>query len=982
MDDSHRPRVAATDGTQGSASLRPIILAPGFQHYAWGDPAFIPQLFGLPVSGRPYAEAWFGAHPALPSLADVEGRKVSLDQLLAETPTSILGAEVAARFAGLPFLFKVLAAADPLSIQVHPSLVRAVSGFRRENAAGLAIQDPKRNYRDPSAKPELFVALTQFQALCGFRTVDEIAAGIEGVPELSALLPGWRQGSNPLRSLLSAYFDLSDAQVCPALARWVRRLADSEPLPDSAEAWIVKADRIFAVDGQSDRGLFFFLLLNLITLEPGQGLFLSPGTPHAYLRGAGVEVMANSDNVLRAGLTKKHADPRELMSNLRFESQNPRVLGPTAEDSTNIMYTTPADAFELHRIDVGSTTTAEHTASGPELLFFLGDTQGSSVEVVCSSTAVSLPSAGCCLIPHGACYRLRATGTGHVLRVSVPAPTPLKEFRGRPVRPLAFGTSGLRGLITDITDLEAYVNTRGFLDYLATVGEARPGTEVAVAGDLRPSTDGPERSILRAVVRAVSDAGCLAVYCGRVPTPAVTAHGLSQNSPSIMVTGSHIPFDRNGIKFNRSKGEVLKDDEAPILRAVEVARRAEYDRPSDESLFADDGMFRSPAPPLPTVAGEARDRYVRRYLEFFPLQALAGMRIAVYEHSAVGAAALVEILRGLGAEVFPFGRSAEFVAIDTEDISEARLREMQVLVDKARAQFGVLHAVLSTDGDSDRPLLLEIADDGRVKFFTGDRLGIVTADYLGADALAVPVTATDAIDRHFENRNVQCVRTRVGSPYVIAAAAQMRGRSCVGWEANGGFFTFSEIERNGRRLSPLPTRDAMLPLLAALHTACERRLCLGEVFALLPARHGAAGLIDGVPADKSRALLAAIAPPAPGMAAAIFGRSRPRIVDASGVEGEASGDVAQRLESLRNWMGSHFGVSRGFGAITRIELLDGMRALFDNHDVVHIRPSGNAPQLRVYALADSEDRARAIVAMSIREPDGVLHALLAALPRT
>jgi phosphomannomutase len=957
--------------------LRPIVLAPGFQNYAWGDPAFIPELFGVPVTGRPYAEAWFGAHPALPSVADVGGRKVPLDQVLAESSIAILGPEVAKRFSGLPFLFKVLAAAHPLSIQVHPSTAQAVSGYERENAAGIPLEAANRNYRDPNAKPELLVALKRLQVLCGFRPVDEIAARLDGVPELSAFIPGWQRASNPLRSLLAAYFDLSDDQIQPVLARWVRRLAESHPQPDSVEAWIVEADRIFSVDGQSDRGLFFFLLLNLITLEPGQGVFLSAGTPHAYLRGDGIEVMANSDNVLRAGLTKKHVDPKEVMSILRFESQRPHILGAAAKDSSSITYATAADAFELCRIDVGIPATPERITSGPELIFFLTDFEASSIEVDATSGTISLPPAGCCLIPHGTRYHMRATGTGCVLRVSVPAPSPLREFRGHPVRPLAFGTSGLRGLITDITDLEAYVNTRGFLDYLASIGDAPSGTPVAVAGDLRPSTDGPRRSILRAVARAVADAGYQVVNCGLIPTPAVTAYGISKGWPSIMVTGSHIPFDRNGIKFNRSKGEVLKGDEAPILRAVEVARRAEYVRPSGDSLFADDGMFRSPAPPLPPVETEARNRYIRRYLDYFPSHALAGMRIAIYEHSAVGATALVDILLGLGAEVFPFGRSAEFVAIDTEDISEARLREMQVLVDKARAQFGILNAVLSTDGDSDRPLLLEIAEDGRVKFFTGDRLGIVAADYLDADALAVPVTATDAIDRHFENKNIQRIRTRVGSPYVIAAAAQFHGRRCVGWEANGGFFTFSEIERDGRRLSPLPTRDAMLPLLAALHTASERRVRLGDVFAALPSRHSAAGLIDGVPPDMSRILTAAIAPPESGLVAAIFGYGRPRVLDVDGVESEASDDVARRLESLRSWIGSHFGAAQGFGAIYRIEFLDGMRALFDNHDVVHIRSSGNAPQLRIYALADNEDRARAIVAMAIREPDGVLPALLA-----
>jgi phosphomannomutase len=953
------------------------VLAPRFQNYAWGDPSFIPRLFGLSVTGRPYAEAWFGAHPSLPSVADVGDQKVALDRVLTEAPVAILGPEVAARFSGLPFLFKVLAAARPLSVQVHPSAAQAVAGFERENAAGIALGAANRNYRDANAKPELFVALTRFQALCGFRPVCDIVAALDGVPELSALLAGWQRASNPLRALLSAYFDLSDDEVRPALAQWVHRLADASPPADSAEAWVVEADRIFAVGGQPDRGLFFFLLLNLVVLDPGQGMFLSAGTPHSYLRGAGLEVMASSDNVLRAGLTEKHVDPRELMSILRFESHRPPVLRVGPGESRDRAYLTEANAFELHRMEVGLAATPERVACGPELLFFLGDAQNSGLEIESSSSGIRLPQAGCCLLPHGTRYRMRATGRGCVMRVSVPVPSPPREFRGHPVRPLTFGTSGLRGLVTDITDLEAYVNTRGFLDYLVSIGDALPGTPVAVAGDLRPSTDSPERSVLRAVARAVTDAGYQVVSCGRIPTPAVTAYGLSKGWPSIMVTGSHIPFDRNGIKFNKSQGEVLKDDEAPILRSVEVARRAQYDRPAGESLFSDDGMFRSLTLPLPSVTTEARDRYLRRYLDFFPPHALTGMRIAVYEHSAVGAAALVEILRGLGAEVFPFGRSMDFVAIDTENISETQLREIRVLLDKVRDQFGVLDAVVSTDGDSDRPLLLEVGEDGRVTFFTGDRLGIVTADYLGADALAIPVTATDAIDLHFAGKGVRWVRTRVGSPYVIAAAAQLQGQRRVGWEANGGFLTFSEIERGGRRLSPLPTRDATLPLLAALHAASERRVRLGDVFAALPARHSAAGLIDGVPSDASRSLAAAMAPPEPDIVTAIFAQGGLRLIDLDGKQGEASDEVARRLETLRRWIGNHFGTNQGFGAILRIEFLDGMRALFDNRDVVHIRPSGNAPQLRVYALANSEDRARTIVAMAIRESGGILHALLA-----
>jgi phosphomannomutase len=527
--------------------------------------------------------------------------------------------------------------------------------------------------------------------------------------------------------------------------------------------------------------------------------------------------------------------------------------------------------------------------------------------------------------------------------VASPAPA-VPQFRGRVPRPLSFGTSGLRGLVTDITDLEAYVNTRGFLDYLQAAGDLPPGTLVAVAGDLRPSTDSPDRSILRAVVQAIRDAGREAVNCGRIPTPALMAHAVSQGLPSIMVTGSHIPFDRNGIKFNRRGGEVLKEEEAPILLAIETQRRAEYARPVADSLFSDDGMFRASLSPLPAPTPDARTAYIRRYTSFLPPGALAGLRIALYAHSAVGADVLAEILTALGADVLVLGRSTEFTAIDTEAISDDLLRKMQDLANEARQRVGSLHALVSTDGDSDRPMVLDVDPEGRARFFPGDRLGIVVADYLDADAVAVPVTATDAIERHLAGRGTRCVRTRVGSPHVIAAAEAMSGefRRRVGWEANGGFFTFTDIERGGRTLAPLPTRDAVLPIVAALHASVEKRVPLRDLFAALPRRFGTAGLIDGVSPEAGAALVAALS-------------SRP--------------DLLRTVVTRQ--VGGHL------GAITQLDVVDGVRVSFAAGEVIQIRASGNAPQLRLYALADSEERARLIVKAAIREPDGILRELLA-----
>jgi phosphomannomutase len=523
------------------------------------------------------------------------------------------------------------------------------------------------------------------------------------------------------------------------------------------------------------------------------------------------------------------------------------------------------------------------------------------------------------------------------------------RFRGRSPARLAFGTSGLRGLVTDITDLEAYVNVRGFLAWLVESGQAAPGAPVPVAGDHRPSTD----RILRAVARAIEDAGFRVVNHGTIPTPALLFHAVAQRQASVMVTGSHIPFDRNGIKLNKPTGEVLKEDEAPILAAVERARAAAYEEPPPRSPFADDGMLLSP-PELPPVDDAARAAYVRRYLDFFPPGALAGLRVGLYEHSAVGREVIAEILRGLGATVAPVGRTTGFVAIDTEAISDDKLAELEEI---ARG-LGEIDALVSTDGDSDRPMVLAPLPAGaggrRLRFCSGDLLGLLVAWYLRADAACVPITSSDAIEPHLSGARV--VRTKIGSPHVIAAMARIEGRRVVGWEANGGFLVGSEIERDGRRLAPLATRDSALPIAVALHAAAEAKRPLHEVLEALPRRYTRAGLLDEVPVAQSRALIRRLSPDG--------------VVEA---EAPFSGPAAETAAALS----PVFSPDRGFGAIRKLNFLDGVRVTFDGGDIAHVRPSGNAPQLRIYAVAGSEARAAAIVAMALEEPNGLLRALLA-----
>lgn len=501
----------------------------------------------------------------------------------------------------------------------------------------------------------------------------------------------------------------------------------------------------------------------------------------------------------------------------------------------------------------------------------------------------------------------------------------MKTFRGRTPEALAFGTSGLRGLVTDITDLEAYINTRGFLEFVG----ARD-TKVSLAGDLRPSTD----RILCAVAAAVEDAECTVEYLGKIPTPALTFHGIEHRRPHVMVTGSHIPFDRNGIKFGKPGGEVLKEDEAGILAAVAEARNVEYGRGADVSPFDNDGMLKEPVA-LPAVNERGAAAYLERYVNFFPASGLAGKRVVVFQHSAVGRTLLVEVLTRLGAEVVPTRRSDAFIPIDTEDITAERLAELQEIADDERGA----DAIVSTDGDSDRPLVAGVDPEGSVRFFGGDLLGILVAKYLGADAVCVPISTNDAVDIELDN----VTKTRIGSPYVVKAMLEAHGRNIVGWEANGGFLTGSEIEKDGRHLSPLPTRDAVLPILCALYASAERGRSLVELFAELPPRYSKAGLIDDFAREASLEIVRRYTP----------------------------GDFA----AIRKELAGYFTLELGFDAVVSIDTTDGLRLYFANGDIAHIRPSGNAPQLRIYAVANTQARADAIVEHALAEPDGILRRL-------
>jgi mannose-6-phosphate isomerase len=319
------------------------------KHYDWGSPDFIPRLMGLASNNEPYAELWMGSHAGSSSLVSLPSGEMSLGELIAGDPRRYLGEKTAERYNTLPFLFKLLAAEKPLSIQAHPNLAQAREGFERENRAGLAQDAPARNYRDSNHKPEIICALTPFTGMCGFRSPDEIrrllslfldsapASLSEGfAPLLRALETP--NATTALRNFFEILFNLSLA-IKNTLTEFILSAHGAENCE-----WELM--RNFARLYPSDPAVIAPLYLNVFRLEPGEAFFLKAGVLHAYIHGFGVELMANSDNVLRGGLTSKHIDIPELMKVLDFNPLKPQIIKPEAHFSC-FTYPAPCEEFSL-----------------------------------------------------------------------------------------------------------------------------------------------------------------------------------------------------------------------------------------------------------------------------------------------------------------------------------------------------------------------------------------------------------------------------------------------------------------------------------------------------------------------------------------------------------------------------------------------------------------------------------------------------------
>ncbi|MCP1169596.1 phosphomannomutase [Limimaricola litoreus] len=451
--------------------------------------------------------------------------------------------------------------------------------------------------------------------------------------------------------------------------------------------------------------------------------------------------------------------------------------------------------------------------------------------------------------------------------------------------PPKFGTSGLRGLVTELTDTLVHAHIRAFL------AACPHGGTVHVGRDLRDSSP----RIAATVIDAIRGAGLGAVDCGAVPTPALALSAMARGHAAVMVTGSHIPADRNGLKFYLPGGEIAKSDERAILDALRTGGAPD--------------AAQGPLEQDPDCAA----RYVARYVEGFGATALSGLRIGVYEHSSVARDTLGEIVEGLGATAVRIARSDSFIPVDTEAVDPATRAALAGWADEH-----ALDAIISTDGDADRPMVA----DARGAMIPGDVLGPLTARLLGARIVVTPVSSNTLIDRL---EGVEVRRTKIGSPFVIAgmeaALAKDPSAAVVGYEANGGFLLGFAARGPEGEIAPLMTRDALLPIVAPLAAARAEGRGLARMAASLPPRFTAADRLQEVPSERSMALI----------------------------------EMLRRNPDAR---ADFFDTGSNEAAIDET---DGLRVTFANGEIVHLRPSGNAPECRLYAEADSPARAQALL---------------------
>ena len=389
------------------------------QEYAWGSRTAILELLGQSVpADKPQAELWMGTHPKAPSQVFADGLWRSLPEVIQESPEETLGQEVAARFSNkLPFLFKVLAAAKPLSIQAHPDKEQAGQGFARENELGIPLDAPHRNYRDDNHKPEILCALTPFWALNGFRQIEETLSLLEEarIPGLAEIVSFLR--SHPNRDGLKKFFNdlmTTDSGKQRKIVEQAVNYAEKRTHEEPVWTWMIKLNAEYP----GDMGVLSPIFLNLVRLEPQQAMYLPAGELHGYLEGVGIELMANSDNVLRGGLTPKHIDVQELLAVLNFTDGDLNILSPENLTPGEAIYSTEAEEFVLSVIRIKKA--APFSSPGDRSVEMMMCTEGEVSVTDLSAGDITRLTRGISIIVPAAVRQYSIEGDGILYKAAVP----------------------------------------------------------------------------------------------------------------------------------------------------------------------------------------------------------------------------------------------------------------------------------------------------------------------------------------------------------------------------------------------------------------------------------------------------------------------------------------------------------------------------------------------------------------------------------
>ncbi|MDD4953756.1 MAG: sugar phosphate nucleotidyltransferase, partial [Candidatus Omnitrophica bacterium] len=545
--------------------------------------------------------------------------------------------------------------------------------------------------------------------------------------------------------------------------------------------------------------------------------------------------------------------------------------------------------------------------------------------------------------------------------------------------PVGFGTSGIRDNAKKLTDRASFALAKGFYDYMLVKGFIKAGDAMLIGGDLRPSTD----RIMDACLRGVAAAGGIPWDAGKVPTPAVAEYARIKSIASLMVTASHNPEKENGIKPYLPGEEVLKGDEKAILDYVTTAYN-EY-----KHLFDNKGRFLEKEP-LRDVPGyqclfaEVKETYINRFLNAFPAGCLAGMRIGFWEHTSVGRDIDAEILERLGAQVFRFKRARRFVAIDTEAVPE-KVRKML----KKFVLDNQLDALVFCDGDADRPGL--VTDLG--EYITGDILNIETTKFLKLDYVAVPASRNDEVDAEMARCGIYLQDSKIGSPFCIdwmnkaqaegayrdawtkAAGKSAKSTTTAGsWECNGGFLLRTAVSiPGGSTMEELPTRDAMIALLAPLVSARQQGKKVSELYAAYK-RKTSASKLKSFPTVFTARIMKLLIPVNKSVLAVNYiddlALIQEGITERWVKFSELGTADIQNFAQINATLKPYFD-AEGFSRIAQIRYRDGVRIIFEgearDRDIAHLRASSNSPEFRTYANAATQERADQIVKICLEK---------------